>query len=192
MATAQSVKEKLLGLIDIANGATGGGDTDLTSAISALAAGFGKGGSDVKTTEFEITENADRSLWFNEQKIKLVKGLNILTTGKLDYASSATYVGGAVTFILMLWDGVSVTNANNTVAVNCHLRGLGFAQSAWNFFGGLSHIIAGNTTGYTIGEDGTLTFTTSATGVTTGNYNNSFLEGGCTYRLLQVESDKVC
>lgn len=196
MATAASVRAKIQNLIATANEATGNADTDLTTAVDALIAGFGTGGDGgggaAKVTEYVITENADRSLWWNEQQIKLVKGLNILTTSKLDYASAATYKGGAVTFILMLWDGVPIANANNATAVNCHLRGAGVAQSDWNFFAGFSHIVSGNTTRYTIAEDGTLTFTTSATGVTTGNYNNSFIEGGYTYRLLQVESEVVC
>ena len=45
MATAESVKSKIQGLIDTANKATGNSDTDLTTAINALVAGFGQGGS---------------------------------------------------------------------------------------------------------------------------------------------------
>lgn len=50
MATADSVKEKIQELIEKANDATGNTDTDLTSAIDALVAGFGQGGTliDVK------------------------------------------------------------------------------------------------------------------------------------------------
>lgn len=44
MATADSVKAKLQGLIAKANAATGNTDADLTSAIDALVAGFGQGG----------------------------------------------------------------------------------------------------------------------------------------------------
>lgn len=46
MATAESVKNKLQGLIDTANETTGGSDTDLTAAIATLIAGFGQGGGD--------------------------------------------------------------------------------------------------------------------------------------------------
>lgn len=44
MATADSVKSKLQGMIDQANAATGGGNVDLTSALSDLIAGYGQGG----------------------------------------------------------------------------------------------------------------------------------------------------
>ena len=45
MATADSVKNKIQGLINTANATTGKADTDLTSAVGALIAGFGQGGS---------------------------------------------------------------------------------------------------------------------------------------------------
>ena len=44
MATADSVKSKLQGLIDQANTATGDTDADLTTAVGRLIAGFGQGG----------------------------------------------------------------------------------------------------------------------------------------------------
>ena len=44
MATAESVKAKLQGLIDAANATTGGIDADLTAAVQSLIAGFGQGG----------------------------------------------------------------------------------------------------------------------------------------------------
>lgn len=44
MATADSVKSKLQGLIDSANAKTGGNDTTLTGAVSTLIAGYGSGG----------------------------------------------------------------------------------------------------------------------------------------------------
>lgn len=44
MATADSVKTKIQGLIARANAATNGSDTNLTTAFDRLIAGFGKGG----------------------------------------------------------------------------------------------------------------------------------------------------
>lgn len=44
MATADSVKAKLQGLIDAANAKTGGSDADLSTAVDTLIAGFGAGG----------------------------------------------------------------------------------------------------------------------------------------------------
>lgn len=44
MATAESVKAKIQGLIDSANTTTGSADADLTTAVGSLIAGFGQGG----------------------------------------------------------------------------------------------------------------------------------------------------
>lgn len=44
MATAESVKTKIQGLIDKANETTGNADADLTTAVAALIEGFGAGG----------------------------------------------------------------------------------------------------------------------------------------------------
>lgn len=44
MATADSVKAKLQGLIDAANAATGAKDADLTTAVQSLIDGFGQSG----------------------------------------------------------------------------------------------------------------------------------------------------
>lgn len=44
MATAESVKGKLQGLIDRSNAATGNSDATLTAAVGSLIAGFGQGG----------------------------------------------------------------------------------------------------------------------------------------------------
>lgn len=45
MATVQSVKAKLQGLIDKSNATTGKNDADLTTAVNTLVEGYGKGGS---------------------------------------------------------------------------------------------------------------------------------------------------
>lgn len=49
MATAESVKAKLQGLIDSANAKTGNSDTDLTTAVNALVSGYGQGGGGTGT-----------------------------------------------------------------------------------------------------------------------------------------------
>lgn len=46
MATAESVKAKIRGLIETANTATGSTDADLTTAVSTLVDGYGKGSGD--------------------------------------------------------------------------------------------------------------------------------------------------
>ena len=59
MATAESVKAKIQGLIDTANEATGNTDTDLTTAVGSLVAGYGAGSSGgVKCVDVDITVEA--------------------------------------------------------------------------------------------------------------------------------------
>ena len=56
MATAESVKAKLIGLIDASNAATGAADTDITAAINNLISGFVGGGVDIKSMKVTPTE----------------------------------------------------------------------------------------------------------------------------------------
>lgn len=56
MATVESVKAKMQGLIDTANKTTGNTDTDLTAAVNALAAGFGGGGGETFPQKFYETD----------------------------------------------------------------------------------------------------------------------------------------
>jgi len=56
MATADSVKSKLQGLIKKANGTTGRSDTTMTEAVDALISGYGQGG-DTPSGTVSITEN---------------------------------------------------------------------------------------------------------------------------------------
>ena len=58
MATPDSVKAKIQGLIDKANGTTGGADTDLTAAVDALLAGYGQG-EEAVLTELTASENGE-------------------------------------------------------------------------------------------------------------------------------------
>lgn len=53
MATAESVKDKIRGLIDTANAATGKSDKDLTSGVNSLVEGYVK----IKLQEKTATEN---------------------------------------------------------------------------------------------------------------------------------------
>lgn len=62
MATADSVKSKIQGLIDQSNATTGNTDADLTTAVNSLIAGFGAGGGGgigaVKFIDVDITVEA--------------------------------------------------------------------------------------------------------------------------------------
>ena len=169
------------------------GISDMTAALAEVTTGGG--GSGVTVTEFIVTENADRSLWLNEQGIKLVKGVNLLVSSKIFYNTvNATWEQGAVSAILLLWDGVAgvATQSIPTYNNKSHIRGFQIPQGSYSMFGTVTHLTVGNTTAFTVAEDGLLTCTTSATGVTTGNYNNSFIEGGYTYYLVQAPSEEVC
>ena len=56
MATAESVKGKIQGLIDSANAATGNTDVNLSTAVGTLIAGFGQGGgSGMESGEMTVT-----------------------------------------------------------------------------------------------------------------------------------------
>lgn len=189
--------DKLTAIADAIRGKTGGTALLTLDDMAAAIAGIpsGGGGSGVTITEYVVTENADRSLWLNEQGIKLVKGVNLLVSGKMFYnTTTATWAQGAVTAILMLWDGVagkadgSIGSGNN----KSHIRGCHIPQGAYAMFGTGVQLNSGNTSAVAVAEDGLLTCTTSATGVTTNNYNNSFIEGGYTYYLIQVPSEEVC
>ena len=170
------------------------GISAMTAALAGVTTGGG-GGSGVTVTEYIVTENADRSLWLNEQGIKLLKGVNLLVSGKMFYnTTTATWAQGAVTAILMLWDGAagkanaSIGSGNN----KSHIRGYHIPQGAYAMFGTVIQLNSGYTSEFAVAEDGMLTCTTSATGVTTNNYNNSFIEGGYTYYLMQAPSEEVC
>ena len=55
MATADSVKAKIQGLIDTANAKTGGSDTDLTRAVNTLLNGQSSGQVFIKADDVEFT-----------------------------------------------------------------------------------------------------------------------------------------
>lgn len=59
MATVQSVKSKLQGLIDKSNATTGNSDKDLTSAVDALVSGYGVGNIPI---EVSTAEDMDKIL----------------------------------------------------------------------------------------------------------------------------------
>ena len=118
----------------------------------------------------------------------------MLISNKIFYNTSNTEcVQGASTLIIILWDSIAgtVTEEVNTSANKSHVRGFQVLQSPYTMFASITVIVTGNTSAVSVAEDGTLTCITSATGVTTGNYNNSFIEEGYTYYLVQIPSEKI-
>lgn len=63
MATADSVKEKLQGLIAKANSVTGNTDADLTMAVDALVAGYGQGGGTAVPNVLSVTRHMLNEAW---------------------------------------------------------------------------------------------------------------------------------
>lgn len=174
---------------------TENGTYDVAAFARAIVNVASGGGSlPVATEEYEVTENADRSLWLNAQGINLVKGVNILLNEKFLYhAEGVTLNQGADTLIAILWDGTACKTSTALASNNTksHLRALVVVASQYSSFGNLHSFESGNTTAAEVAEDGTLSLTTSATGVTTGNYNNDYIEAG-KYYLMQCPSDVVC
>lgn len=93
MATAESVKGKIQGLIDSANAATGNTDADLSTAVGSLIAGFGQGGggytneqiialADRSVTEFVIPDGCAKiaSMFFNCNSLEHVHIPNSVTS----------------------------------------------------------------------------------------------------------------
>ena len=73
MATAESVKAKLIGLIDASNAATGAADTDITAAINNLISGFVGGGVDIKSmkvTPTEVVQSVTLPALIGKQNVK--------------------------------------------------------------------------------------------------------------------------
>ena len=95
MATAESVKGKIQGLIDSANAATGNTDADLSTAVGSLIAGFEQGGGSY--TNEQIIALADRSVteFVIPDGCTKIVGL-FWNCDKLVYANipnSVTYIG---------------------------------------------------------------------------------------------------
>lgn len=71
MSTAETVKAQLNALLNQANDTTGKTDTNLTAAITSLAAGFGQGGSggglayDMGEFVLEANSNASQSIYIS-------------------------------------------------------------------------------------------------------------------------------
>lgn len=182
-------------IVQVADKATLDACYQLLLGLSGGSGGGSTSGGGVTVTEYIVTNNADRSLWLNEQGIKLVKGVNLLVSSKMFYnTTTATFAQGAVSAILLLWDGVAGSSNTSANSGNnkSHIRGFQIPQGASAMFGSITVLNAGNTTVVAAAEDGLLTCTTSAAGVTTGNYNNSYIEGGYTYYLVQAPSEVVC
>lgn len=160
--------------------------------------GNGSGGGGVVVTELTAPDaNMDMAMWLNTQNIKLVKGINMIELVEAVCYSTTAYTPaqGELTSIYLAWDGETISNQGisvNTGNAKSHLRGYKQIQSNYATYGATNDLLTGHTTAVSVAEDGTLTLTTSATEVTTGNYNNPYILAGANYRLVQIANDVVC
>lgn len=187
-----ALTDKLTAIADTIRGKTGGTQEMTLEQMAQAIAGIEVGGGGVKVTEYVVTEDTDRSLWFNAMGIKLVKGLNFLVIKKDSVVNNRS---GLILHCLILWDGTQIPKSKpDSYASTSHIRGWHSASNAWMYLMGAGNnaLCSGNTTGLTVGEDGLLSFTTNNTEAIVGNYANSFFGAGNTYYLLQAESEVVC
>lgn len=127
MATAESVKAKIQGLINTANTTTGNSDTDLTTAVNALVAGFGSGGSggDGELVKSIVESTAvNLSLGENVIKIGQYKFYGMTTLEGFDFTyitsigayafSGCTNLGGA-----LVLNGLTASGLGGRAFMNC-------------------------------------------------------------------------
>lgn len=92
MATLDSVKTKLQGLITKANSKTGRSDTDMTSAVDALIAGYGQGGGGITPSgSLTITENGTYDVTEKAQAVVNVPASGIVPTGTKTITENGTH-----------------------------------------------------------------------------------------------------
>ena len=186
-----ALTDKLTAIANAIRGKTGGAELLTLDGMAAAIAGLEAGGGGVKVTEYVVTEDADRSLWLNEQQIKLVKGINIIATGWIDGQNPVNNRSGLTTLIGIFWGGVAGSSTFTTGSGQV-VRAWDACTNGYNLASSWNQLCVGSTSKITVDEEGLLTLTTSATEVTIGNYNNSFIGAGNTYYLLQAESEVVC
>ena len=129
MATAESVKQKIQGLISNANNTTGNTDATLTNAVASLIAGFGTGGGGIQSAsgEYSIAEDV-ASLNIDISDIGFVPDLVVVyldETG-MEYTSTPTkiwYLSYVPDIIDMVNVGANVSIAYNRTNVGMLWRG---------------------------------------------------------------------
>lgn len=162
--------------------------------IKNLGAGGSSGGG-VKITEFPIAENTAFVTWWNASGIKLVKGLNIFCSSKLNYTYPySACAKGALSLTFMFWDGVAAEGEVYQADNACHLRGKFIVQTAYELYANAIPLTSNNynLSSLDISEDGTVIFRYRDGNLVLNDTSKFYLEGGYTYRLIQFESDVIC
>ncbi len=145
MATADSVKTKLQGLIAKANEATGNTDVDLTTAVNALVAGFGQGGgglpagiTEIKTGSWtQATNDATGSFTIPHGCSKTPRFIIVNS----DYATSGATVSNSVQLSAAiitdtgvagtcLYDG-TMLGGNNITCDNTNITFINYTPRRW-------------------------------------------------------------
>lgn len=89
MATIQSVKTKIQGLIDLANEKTSNNDTTLTSAVNSLVQGYGQGGASVNVVNVNFY-NYDGTLLYTKPTIKGDDCVDVVAKGLVEPYKEST------------------------------------------------------------------------------------------------------
>lgn len=119
MATADSVKAKLQGLIDAANAVTGTADTDMTAAVNNLISGFGGGGIDIKSmtvTPAEVVSTVTLPELIGKQNVILIPRFiptaNMVSSGRITgfglYFQGAFYIHTRTQSSNTVWGAAAV------------------------------------------------------------------------------------
>lgn len=179
MATADSVKAKMQGLIDSANAKTGGNDTALTGAVNTLIAGFGQGGGSSGGTSgiymAKVTPESDLD--------NLVIAHNLGTTDILSVAIWAETLGDYIpeTAITLhkVWNKTDITTRRG---------GNGFSIGySWNVSSAYADSASPNTANYetlTVIDENTIRMPRTVSGT------SSMYKAGVTYTVIVVAANE--
>ena len=129
MATAESVKQKIQGLISNANNTTGNTDATLTNAVNSLIAGFGTGENEIvqfienKITNFsneELTAISDYGL-AGKTNMQSLYIPNVVSVGGYAFDGCETiteiHFEKHITFKSEKWPFMALRGANNAVKI---------------------------------------------------------------------------
>lgn len=176
MATADSAKAKIQGLIAQGNAATGNEDKDLTTVVASLIAGFGQGGGEsdygYRVYAAQVTPETDASY--------LVIQHNLATTDILLAMCAANTLGDIIpTFgatLGKMWCKTGITNNKGADGFS--------AGYQWDATNNYAKVSAPNTAAYfdKITDDNTFTFNRCSSGTT------SFL-AGLTYDIIIIAAN---
>ncbi|MBQ8830850.1 MAG: hypothetical protein IJ017_04580 [Oscillospiraceae bacterium] len=123
MATAESVKTKIQGLIDTANEATGGTDTDLTAAVNTLIAGFGQGGGGAVLLESGTVTTTSSTSYFIQELSETPDLVLVWAETEITAGATAGVVIAVLPITLLPTDTTPTGAISNFIAQLRYLNG---------------------------------------------------------------------